>query len=53
MSFLTRCIERAFKPKTGNINFNHIEKIADALKIEDIREIIVLKIIKVKAAIIR
>ena len=27
-------------PKRQNINFNHIEKIADALDIKDIREII-------------
>ena len=28
--------------KRQNINFSHIEKIADALKIEDIRDIITL-----------
>lgn len=27
-------------PKRQNINFNHIEKIADALNIKDIRDII-------------
>lgn len=29
--------------KRQNINFSHIEKIADALKIEDIRDIITLE----------
>ena len=40
LSRLTDIRHAALNQKRQNINFNHIEKIADALNIEDIRDII-------------